>query len=148
GHRALRIRQMLEAQPKFTVEDFARMHQDVLSLRAVEGTPHLLAALADVRDERVARALGYLRAWDQRMETHSVGASLFDTFFRYWSERVARERFPAEMVALMAGALGGLALGSLREDDAGCFAQSHRCGAMRAACVQAVDDPAQRVGTA
>ena len=35
GYRARRVRQLLEAQAKHSRDDFARMHQDVLSLRAV-----------------------------------------------------------------------------------------------------------------
>ena len=105
GHRALRIRHMLEAQEKFSAADFARMHQDVLSMRAVEGLPHLLAELADAVDERVQPAVAYLRAWDCRMETDSVGASLFDIFFNFWSLAVARTRFDGAVASLMAGAL-------------------------------------------
>ncbi len=45
GFRALRIRQMLEGQPKFARDDFAKMHQDSLSLRAVECLPRLIRTI-------------------------------------------------------------------------------------------------------
>lgn len=45
GYRALRIRQMLEAKPKFRRDDFVRMQQDSLSLRAVDCVPRLLRVL-------------------------------------------------------------------------------------------------------
>src|SRR5207249_1668569 len=61
-------------------------------------------------------------------------------------ERVARERFPAEMVALMAGAIGGLALGLLAENKANWFAQDERYNAIQEAFVQALDDHARRLG--
>ena len=43
GYRARRVRQLLEAEAKHSRDDFARMHQDVLSLRAVAGKPALMA---------------------------------------------------------------------------------------------------------
>jgi penicillin amidase len=45
GYRALRVRQMLEAKAKFGREDFVRMHQDAVSLRAVDCVPRLLKVL-------------------------------------------------------------------------------------------------------
>jgi penicillin amidase len=146
GHRALRIRHMLEEQDKFSAADFARMHQDVLSMRAVEGLPRLLAALAEVTDERVQRAVGYLRAWDCRMETDSVGASLFDIFFNFWSQAVAHARFDVAVANLMAGALGGLSLELLADDKHGWFANGNRAEAVRRAFAQTLDDHTRRLG--
>lgn len=51
GFRAVRVRQMLEEKPRFTRDDFARMHQDTLSLRAVDCVPRLLRVLNDERLE-------------------------------------------------------------------------------------------------
>ncbi len=146
GHRALRIRQMLEAQEQFSFDDFVRMHQDVLSMRAAEGLPRLIAALADTTDERVRHALTHLRVWDGRMETDRVGASLFDIFFRYWSEAVARDRFSEDVVALMAGALGGLSLALLSEDRHGWFHRTERHTAIMSAFNQTLDDLTHRLG--
>jgi penicillin amidase len=140
GHRALRIRQMLEAQEQFAFADFARMQQDVLSLRAVEGVPLLIAALSDVHDERVQRALVHLKAWDCRMETDRVGATMFDSFFKHWSETVARERFNVSMVSLMASAIGGLALELLANDRHGWFTQTMRRDALLLAFNQMLDE--------
>lgn len=42
GYRAVRIRQMLEGKPKFERDDFVKMHQDSLSLRAVDCVPRLV----------------------------------------------------------------------------------------------------------
>lgn len=146
GHRALRIRQMLEARGTFALDDFVRMQQDVLSMRAVEGAPRLIAALHAVADERVQRALAYLRAWDCRMETEAVGASLFDIFFNFWSQAVARARFTGVVANLMAGAVGGLALELLAEDRHGWFAAEGRGEAMRGAFDQTLEDLTRRLG--
>ncbi len=146
GHRALRIRQMLEEQEKFSFADFIRMQQDVLSMRAVEGALRLIAALREVNDERVQRALEFLRAWDCRMETDSVGASLFDIFFNFWSQAVARARFAGDVANLMAGAVGGLSLELLAEDQHDWFADGDRREAIRSAFVQTLEDHTRRLG--
>jgi penicillin amidase len=146
GHRALRIRQMLEAQEQFAPADFARMQTDVLSLRAVEGVPLLLDALAGAKDERVRRAGDQLRAWDCRMETDRAGATIFDAFFQHWSLCVARERFGAEWEHQMAAALGGLASELLAGDQFGWFRHSRRPEAILASFNQALDDLSERLG--
>ena len=61
GYRGLRIRQMLEAQPQFTRDDFARMHQDSLSLRAVDCVPRLLKMLESLTSNSPASAPAVLR---------------------------------------------------------------------------------------
>ncbi len=121
GHRAMRIRQMLEAQERFTVEDFARMHMDTLSLRAVDAVPPLLALLDGVPDDRLRRAREHLRSWNCRMEPGAAGAALFELFFNHWCLAVAAERFPQIAVSLIAGAIGGLALTLLSDDRSGWF---------------------------
>jgi penicillin amidase len=160
GYRAVRIRQMLESKPKFGREDFVRMHQDSVSLRAADCVPRLLAVLESVTPESLAigmivvhettttdmttgeafetstvesvhsddesfglirRAMEFLKAWEFRMEPDSVAASIFNVFFNQWCERVATERFPADMAPLAAGAIGGLAAVLLVDNAAGWF---------------------------
>ena len=53
GHRALRIRQMLEEQDEFSREDFARMQTDTLSMRAVEVLPSVVETLRKASDPKV-----------------------------------------------------------------------------------------------
>ena len=55
GFRAVRVRQMLEAQPKFRRQDFARMHQDSASLRAVDCVPRLLNVLQEAVESDLVR---------------------------------------------------------------------------------------------
>ena len=78
GHRARRIRQMLEAKPVLDRDDVMEMHQDALSLRAVECLPRLLAWLRSWSESRratagIAAAVAHLEAWDCRMEPDRVG---------------------------------------------------------------------------
>ena len=146
GYRARRIRQLLEAQDKHSRDDFARMHQDVLSLRAVAGVPALLQVLAGRDDQRIREAAEHLAAWDCRMETDRVGATIFDVFFGHWSQRVAAERFPADMAALVAGAVAGLAASLLAADATGWFADGQREPAIAAAMAAALDELTGRLG--
>jgi penicillin amidase len=149
GHRALRIRQMLEGAPKFRRQDFIRMQRDTVSLRAIDCIPPLLEVLENTQfpsrnpADRIAgpargagdprkkdssamvqfhHAIEQLAVWDCRMEMDRVAASIFNVFFARWCERVARERFAGETAIFVAGAIGGLAGELLRGDSAGWFA--------------------------
>jgi len=146
GHRARRIRQMIEAKDRLSQQDFLRMHQDTLSLRAVECVPKLLQLLEESGNERqeVAQTL---ETWNCRMETDQIGATVFEIFFTHWSHAVARERFGADLVDFVAGMIGGLASALLKEDRAGWFRDN---ATRRAAILGAVDaawhEMSQRLG--
>lgn len=149
GYRAIRVRQMLEARPKFCRDDFARMQQDSVSLRAAACVPALLAVLQRALDcdakpqacgtlevtagesgggemrsslHALRTAVEYLAAWDFRMEPDRVAAAIFNVFFLRWCQRVADERFTGETSVLLAGAVAGLATELLSEDKSGWFA--------------------------
>lgn len=140
GHRAERIRHMLEAQERFDHADFVRMHYDVRSQRAAETVPPLLAVLENVYEPQVQTAAAILQSWDYRMEPDQVGAALFEIFFRQWSQTVAATRFEAATAALMVDVIGGLALTLLTADEVGWFAVGDRekqiVGAFRAALAE------------
>jgi penicillin amidase len=125
GFRAVRIREMLEGKPKFERDDFARMHQDSLSLRAMDCVPRLLAELkpasAASAASRMKLAAEYLGGWDHRMEPDRVGASIFNVFFTLFCERVAAARLSGEAATLAAGAIGGLAGELLKHNQANWF---------------------------
>jgi acyl-homoserine lactone acylase PvdQ len=86
------------------------------------------------------------RAGTAAWKSKRWGASLFDIFFRFWSEEVARERFPADIAGLMAGALGGLALDLLSQDRHGWFAHGNRHDAIMRAFHKTLDDHTRRLG--
>ncbi|NKB68136.1 MAG: hypothetical protein GKR89_13825 [Candidatus Latescibacteria bacterium] len=116
GYRAQRIRGELEQREGLTRADFLRLQLDVLSLRAVDAVPGLVAALRSSGRPRVQEAAGYLDDWDCRMETDRVGAALFDVFFAHWCRAIAMARFDGEAVELLAGAASGLAVRLLQGD--------------------------------
>jgi len=146
GHRAERIRHLLEAQDRFDQADFVRMHYDVRSQRAAAAVPPLLTFLAAVDDPQVQQAAALLAAWDYQMETDAVGASLFEIFFRQWSRRVAAARFPTTMAPLMADVIGGLALVLLTVDEVGWFAPGEREVQIAAAFQTTLDELTTRLG--
>ena len=138
GYRGRRIHQMLEERTQFRRQDFARMQQDSVSLRAIECVPRLIAAFETILSEaatsspvesslsamdhqRVRFALDQLAVWDCRMEPDRVAASIFNVFFARWCQRVSEERFPEESASFVAGAMGGLAGELLESDPAGWF---------------------------
>lgn len=146
GHRARRIREMIQAGQQVSREDCGRMQQDVVSLRAVECLPQLVALLRSCTDARVPEALAHLEAWDARVEAESVGAALFNVFFWQWCRTVAQERFEGEAAELMATAAWGLAAALLHEDALGWFYRRTRDQAVHQAFVAALDQLSSRLG--
>jgi penicillin amidase len=64
-YRAERIRQLIDAEPKHTVQSTARIQADVVSLAMREALPRLLATRP--RSEEARRALAQLAKWDGAM---------------------------------------------------------------------------------
>ena len=145
GHRAARIRAMIEEKDRLSRQDFARMQTDVLSLRAVEGVPRLLEILS-ASDARMRQAATLLESWGGRMEPDSAAAAVFEMFFDRWTEAVAAERFPADAVDVIAGAVSGLALELLDADTTGWFRNEGRDGAAVTAVARALDDLEDSLG--
>ena len=121
GHRARRIRQMIEEGDSFSREVFAKMQQDTRTLRADEALPGLLPVLLKSGDPRILEAAGHLQAWDHNMAPDSVAALIFEVFFNAWCSKVAAERFGEELAAALSGSCGGLAATLIHEDAAGWF---------------------------
>jgi len=146
GYRALRIRQMIEEKDKLSREDFARMQMDVLSMRAVESLPGLLAFLSKSTDPRIKTAREYLESWDCRMETDRIGAAIFEVFFSYWIKTIAAERFPAEAAALVAEASYAIGTRLLDGDAIGWFKNGTCEQAVLESMSKALDHLEERLG--
>jgi penicillin amidase len=146
GHRARRIRELLEARPQWSEEDCRGLQQDVRSGRAAACVPHLVALLATDTDPAVRAAVQHLADWDCRFETDRVGASLFSVFFGHWCRVVMAERLPADAAGFAAANAGGLATALLAGDDLGWFTHGDRHAAARAALLAAMGELAQRLG--
>jgi len=126
GHRAARIREMIETRQTLSVEDFQVMQKDVLSRRALDCVPPLLALLESRQEDDYRLVAGLLGDWDCRSAQESAGPAIFNIFFRHWCMRIARERFPEELVELLSRSCWGLATRLLRDDPHGWFEQGDR----------------------
>ncbi|HEX5271385.1 MAG TPA: penicillin acylase family protein [Gemmataceae bacterium] len=150
GHRARRVRQMIEEREGAGMAraDCAAMHQDAMSPRAARAVPALLAepALTTSPSAEVREAMRHLAAWDFRMEPDRVGAAIFDVFFSLWTKAVVRERFDGETAALLAGGAGGLAARLLEGDPPGWFRAGRRESAINETMHEAIGYLAKRLG--
>jgi penicillin G amidase len=141
GYRAKRIRELIEAKLAatagaaaeigFTGDDFRVMHQDALSLRAVDCVPPLLAALAEISDRELQAAADLLRKWDGRSLANLVAPTLFNVFFTFWSKAVAEERFEGVTAELLAKQAEGIASRLLADDPLGWFPSGQRVPRIR-----------------
>lgn len=147
GHRAMRIRNMIEEKDRLSYDDFVTMQHDMKSLRAVEVMPRLLKILAQTSDLRIRRAAEYLKAWDGVMGPDQVAASIFETFFSKWSYAIVEERFSEDAVSLVAGAVGGLAVELLSGDKVGWFRNSSVNELVLRSMKQAIDELGERLGS-
>ncbi len=144
--RARRCREMLEGRPRFDLEAFKDMQHDTLSLRARRAAPMLASLLGNHADPRLTEAGRYFVGWNHRISTDSVAALLFEVFTLTWNQRVARERFPAEIAPTMAGAIVGLGMQLLHDDKWGWFAPGGRDAALAETMRAVIDDLARRLG--
>lgn len=100
--RIERIRELITAKPKLSVNDMKTMQMDVLSIQARRITPLILAACqgADL-DPAAQGALEALKNWDYRLTAQSPAASVFEmTYVRLFREVFGDELgdlFPAYM---------------------------------------------------
>jgi penicillin amidase len=76
GNRAARIRQLLDACERVSLEDSLSIQMDVTSLDAPEIVGPLLQL--EARSPREAAALERLRAWDGALAADSVAASIYE----------------------------------------------------------------------
>lgn len=99
GYRARRIRELLQGRASHTVESFASMQSDVISLAAADLRVHLLKAKPNLKAkpdlkakpnaELEASALEILRAWDLRVSADSAGAAIYEV----WRHHLLRAAF-------------------------------------------------------
>lgn len=146
GHRALRIRQMIEAQAKHSAHDMGRMHQDARSLRAAECVPPLVAALKASKDRRILAAAKLLEEWNFEVAADSVPAALFNVFYSHWCKAVAAERFTGPAAELMAQGVQSCASRLLAADPAGWFQRSDRQARIVETFAATLDELAGKLG--
>ncbi len=84
GYRARRITDLLMAQEKFSVRDFARIQNDSYNLSAGEVLPYLLSLQPE--EPELAEALERLADWDLQMRRESVPAAIYAAFWTFLME--------------------------------------------------------------
>ena len=151
GYRAQHIRRMITGQadtPGHSVGTFGSMQFDVLSLRAVNCLPPLLAILDndEPANEQNRQAIETLRAWDCHVLPEAIGPTIFNVFFAHWNRMVVRERFDQSEVPLLGMAAEALAARLLAEDQHRWFDSGDRDKHVRVALEQALADLTQRLG--
>ena len=96
--RITRIRELLTAKEKLSVEDFKRMHQDVYCMLASELTPKMIQVLEGRFSDKKARdAKEILSRWDLMMGKDSVGACLFEVAYRKLMGNIFRDELGEEL---------------------------------------------------
>jgi penicillin amidase len=148
GHRAVRLRQILDDGSIISADDMRAMHADTTNLRAADVLPRLAGLLGT--GAAGARILDLLAGWDLRMSTDSVSATVFEAFFERWHRHVLAARFPDETQAFLGtlGAGSGPALRLLSEGKpAGWFGESTDPSAVaEEAAAEALGDLEARFG--
>lgn len=146
GHRAKRIRQMIENSGIMSLDDIAAMQMDSVSLRAEEAIPSLISVLKSHGSEGMKEVIVHLDEWDCRMEVDRVGAALFESFFYHWCQKVAAERFETKYVQDLGSALSGLAVNLLEKDNYGWFSVGSREESIVSAMKNVLLDLKSRLG--
>jgi penicillin amidase len=146
GHRARRIREQIEARPRWSPEDCRRLQLDVRSGRAAACVPPLVALLAGETDPRLRQAADLLGSWDYRSEPRSVAATAFNVFFVHWCRAVTAERLPTNVAEFAAANAGGLAAALLEGDPHNWLGPQRRIEAVRAAFRAALGELTTRLG--
>ncbi|MCH7989102.1 MAG: penicillin acylase family protein [Planctomycetes bacterium] len=146
GHRAERIRNMIEGSEQLTRKNFCDMQHDTLSLRAVRCIPPLIETLNACDDERIRSAVRILKDWDCRSEADHPGPSLFNVFFIKWAQTVADEHFDEPAAALLAKGAEGVAARMLVDDQIEWFQNGDRDQKIISAFNDALDVLTERLG--
>jgi penicillin amidase len=155
--RITRIRELLDAKPRLSLDDLASIQNDFTLVSARELTPLVLEAFgaAPPQSPLGARALLELRGFDGRMERDAVAPTLFAAFYRrlFWElfedelgpEIAAGYREQANLSAIMMRAVidGHLDHWFDRLDTPGV---EDRAAIFRRAFLRAVDELAAELG--
>jgi penicillin amidase len=145
GYRARRIREQIEAKPKWSREECRMLQMDVASGRAAGAVPALIAILENETDPRIGKAVALLKKWDFRIAAESPAAAIFNVFFVHWCRRVMRERVPEAIAEFAAANAGGVAFRLLHGDRTGWF-QTDRRAAIREAFQDALQELETKLG--
>jgi len=100
--RSLRIHEVLNGLPKVTLADSMALQTDATSVQSRRGVA--LAKTLNASDPDVAKALGYLKAWDSNEATDSPAAAIYEVW--------ANKHLPKATIAALAPAAAREAIGA------------------------------------
>jgi penicillin amidase len=96
--RITRIRQLLKAKEKLSIDDFKRMQQDVYCVLASEMVPKMIEVFERrFSDEEGQKAKDILSKWDFIMDKDSIGACLFEVTFRKMMDNIFKDEMGEEL---------------------------------------------------
>jgi len=96
--RITRIRHLLKAKEKLSVDDFKQMQQDVYSVLASEMVPRIIQVLENrFADKEGEKAKEFLSKWDFVMDKDSVGACLFEVAYRKMMDNIFKDELGEEL---------------------------------------------------
>jgi penicillin amidase len=95
GYRAQRITELLAEDHDFTMDDMQAIQSQSYSPPAAVLRPYLLAI--EPQNERQARALDYVAAWDLQYEPDAVGATIFETWYLSMLDSTVYDEMGAEL---------------------------------------------------
>jgi penicillin amidase len=147
GYRHRRIREAIEARPKWSRDDCRQFQMDTFSGRAAACVPPLVRELSDDADPSIQHMLASMKKWDFRIDAESKAALLFELFFWHWCHEVTAERLPAPQFGFATATAGGLAVRLLEGDSQGWFQKKSRKEAIRSAFVAAIDTLVRKLGS-
>ena len=96
--RVTRVRQLLTAQKKLSVEDFKKIQHDTYCLLASELTPRFLAVLENHKEMKgFQKAREILGAWNFVMAKESSAACIFEVTFRKMMDNIFQDELGADL---------------------------------------------------
>jgi len=97
--RITRIRQLLRAKEKLSIDDFKQMHQDFYCLLASEVTPKMIQVLQRrFLDQEARKAKDILSKWDFIMGKDSIAACLFEVTYRKMMDNIFKDELGEELL--------------------------------------------------
>lgn len=94
-YRAMRINAMIKAKDRLSPEDFQAIQGDVTSIPLQRVQKHLVGLTFEKDKFLPTRALEFVKTWDGRLGTESVGAAIMQATYR----RLVRNTFADKMDA-------------------------------------------------
>lgn len=146
GHRGRRIREQIEAKPRWSEQDCRQLQLDVRSGRAAVCAGAVASILTGADDPQLRAVADWFRGWSCEVSADCHVSTIFNVFFVHWCRAVMAERLPANQVEFAIPNAGGLAAALLTEDPEGWFHRTNRLAAVRAAMRSALDELTRRLG--